>query len=65
MGETLLVFAGFGTVLWKALHLWTKKIFGKAFQIVGMNLSEQEKNAPHLASRLTQARVTVPSPLVP
>ena len=29
MRETLLIFAGFGTVLGKAFHLWTNKYLGR------------------------------------
>ena len=57
MRETLLIFAGFGTVLGKAFHLWTKstweanphweKIIWEGIRsTLGEKLSEQEKNVP-------------------
>ena len=62
MRETLLIFAGLGTVLGKAFHLWTEDIW-EGISLGDKNFRRKTKIS-YLASRLTQARVTIPSPLV-
>ena len=51
VGEALLIFAGFSTVLGKAFHLGTR-IFGEAFHVLGRKTIREVMKMSHLAARL-------------